>query len=544
MKRVCLPFLVGLGLMSMNALADHQAVPGEFIVKIKPGQKSNLLKSLAKNGFSLKRDLKLAFGDFILVKGSNTKSLKSISEIIYFEPNYILKAIGHNEHLGDDAKFGALWGLLNTGSNEPSKDGTTYNPTPGVQGADVNAIKAWDITKGSKAVTIAVIDTGIDYNHEDLKNNMWVNPKEIAGNNKDDDNNGYVDDVYGYNFAAKNSNPMDGNGHGTHCAGTIGAEHNSVGVAGVMSEVKMMAVKFLSDEGSGTSADAIEAINYATKMDVDLMSNSWGGGGFSQTLYDSIDAAKKKGILFIAAAGNSATNNDQSPHYPSNYEVDNVISVAAHAINDSLASFSCFGRRTVHIAAPGKNIMSSTPNNTYSVYSGTSMATPHVSGVLGLLLAKEGRLPVLEVRERVMATSIPVGSYRRTTLSGGRIDAYNLLTDTRPARATPPENWQVQNLSEIFESAHPYAVNTKLTKTYSFPNAKHIRVIIDKFSTEKGYDFVSVKSASGEVIEKLDGEGQNYTTDYVDGDSVTIEFSSDASQNAWGVKISKVEVVY
>ena len=248
-----------------------------------------------------------------------------------------------------------------------------------------------------------MIDTGIDYNHEDLKANSWTNEAEANGKpGVDDDNNGLVDDVHGYDFANKDGDPLDGHGHGTHVSGTIGAIHdNGIGVAGVMADVTMVAVKFLSDAGSGTTADAVLAIDYATSLGVDVMSNSWGGGGRSEALFDAIKRANEKGIIFTAAAGNSSSDNDQSPHYPSNYEVDNVISVAAHTNGDGLASFSSYGRRTVHVAAPGHKILSTVANNSYDVYSGTSMATPHVSGVLGLLLSKEGNLTVAEVKERL-----------------------------------------------------------------------------------------------------------------------------------------------
>ncbi len=550
MKKLIVPAVLSLGLSAVaNARpmsTEFPHVAGEVVVKVKKGFMGKLLGKSNLIGAQIERQMNLVAGDFAVVK-THSKStlglmneLKQLPEVEYVEPNFIYKAIRTN-----DPMYGKLWGLSNKGNNEPDRNGGTSG-TVGVAGADVNAERAWAITKGSKKVVIAVIDTGIDYNHPDLKDNMWVNSKEIPGNNKDDDGNGYVDDIYGWNANAKNGNPMDGNSHGTHCAGTIGAKHgNGVGVAGVMDDVSLMAVKFLSDEGSGSLADAVIAIDYATKMNVDIMSNSWGGGGFSQTLEDAIKAAKAKGILFVAAAGNDGTNNDSAPHYPSNYQVDNVVSVAAHTVGDNMASFTCFGKRTVHVAAPGHNILSTTPNNTYKVYSGTSMATPHVSGVLGLYIAQNGRQDVKAVREKLMATTVPGGAYRKTTISGGRVDAYNFLTDTRIPRQGPDDSlWTTEPLAEVFETSHPYANNMKVSKTFNFPGAKYVKLIVEKFDTESNYDFVIVKDAKGAVVEKISGAGQNYETDYAETDSVTVEFTSDSSEARWGAVIRNAKVIY
>lgn len=571
MKKMSVAAVLGLAVMSTSSFAKMSSeapfIPGEVLVKVKPGSMGKFLAKKSFLGAEVKRSLKLIAGDYLLLK-SNSKStqslvseLEGLSEVSFAEPNYIYKAIASVSSLQSiltgtvtenqsslaptDPLYGKLWGLNNTGSNEPDRNGG-QSPTAGSQGADTDAEKAWSITRGSKRVVVAVIDTGIDYNHPDLKNNMWTNDKEIAGNGIDDDQNGYIDDIHGWNAQGKNGNPMDGNAHGTHCAGTIGAEHNNgVGVAGVMSDVTLVAVKFLSDEGSGSLADAVEAINYATKLNVDVMSNSWGGGGFSQALEDSIKAAKDKGIVFVAAAGNDGTNNDSRPSYPANYQVDNVISVASHTAQDSMSTFSCFGKRTVHVAAPGSNVLSSTPKGEYKVFSGTSMATPHVSGVIGLLLSETGRLPVLELRNRLMATTVPSAAYRKTTAAGGRVSAYNLLTDTRIPRQGPNENaWRTEALPEVFETAHPYADNSKKSQTYTFPGAKYVKFVVEKYDTEAGYDFVTFKDAKGVVIEKLSGAGQNYETDYTETDSVTIDFTSDSSQARWGVVIKDVKVIY
>lgn len=552
MKKLIVPAVLSLatmtGAFAKSYTSEIPSVQGEVVVKVKKGMMSKFLGKKSFLGAEIKKSMNLLAGEFVVLKSSQKSTqglmleLRRQPEVVYAEPNFIYKAISTE---ATDPLYERLWGLSNAGNNEPNRENTGYSGTVGVAGSDINAQKAWGITRGNKKVVIAVIDTGIDYNHPDLKENMWVNTKEIPGNGIDDDNNGYIDDVYGWNAASDNGNPMDGNAHGTHCAGTIGAKHNSIGVAGVMNDVTLMAVKFLTDSGSGSLADAVEAIDYATKQNVDIMSNSWGGGGFSQTLEDAIKAAKAKGILFVAAAGNDGTNNDSSPHYPSNYQVDNVVSVASHTVSNTLSSFSCYGKRTVHVAAPGSNILSTTPGNSYKVFSGTSMATPHVSGVLGLYVAQNGRQDVKAVRDRLMATSVPSQAYRKTVMAGGRVDAYNFLTDTRIPRNEPSESeWKVEALSEVFETTHPYANNAKISKTYSFPGAKYVKLVIEKYETEANYDFITFKDAKGSVVERLSGSGVNYETDYAETDSVTVEFSSDSSETRFGTTIKNVKVIY
>jgi subtilisin family serine protease len=572
MKKMSIVAVLGLAVFSTSVFAklaslEAAYVPGEVMVKVKAGSMGKFLAKKSLLGAEVKKELNLLAGNYLLLK-SHSKStqlllseLNSLPEVSFAEPNFIYQAIGSTPSLQSllsgtvrdaqsslaphDPMYGKLWGLNNTGANEPDRNGG-YSSTPGMVGSDIAAEMAWNITRGSKRVVIAVIDTGIDYNHPDLKNNMWINEKEIPGNGIDDDGNGYIDDVYGWNAEGNHGDPMDGNAHGTHCAGTIGAEHsNGIGVAGVMGEVSLMGVKFLSDAGSGTLDDAVEAIDYATKMNVDIMSNSWGGGGFSQALEDSIKAAKDKGIMFIAAAGNDGRSNDTRPSYPSSYQVENVVSVASHTAQDNLSSFSNFGKRNVHVAAPGSNVLSSTPKGEYKVFSGTSMATPHVSGVVGLLIAEAGRLPVLEMRNRLMATAVPSAAYRKSTIAGGRVNAYNFLTDTRIPRHGPNDNdWRMEALPEVFETTHPYTDNLKQEKTYSFPGAKYVKLVIEKYDTESGYDFLTIKDAKGIVIEKISGNGSNYESDYAEGDSITVEFTSDRSQTRWGVLIKDVKVIY
>jgi thermitase len=548
---------VGLALVSATTLAANY-VPGELIVKLKPGVEKSFLNNKS-NGVELDRTIELSSGNLYVVKVNGSEKsfqqkLNDLPEVEYAEPNFIysiVKPIVEENVVNNilnqdiqanytpaDEKFGQLWGIHNTGNNAPSG-------TMGVEGADVDAVRAWEITQGNRALKVAVIDTGIDYRHPDLVDQMWTNEAELNGEEGvDDDGNGYVDDIYGYDFANNDGDPIDGHSHGTHCAGTIGATHNAIGVAGVMRDVQFVAVKFLSDSGSGSTEGAIRAIDYATKMGVDIMSNSWGGGSRSEALKEAIERANEAGIIFTAAAGNSSTNNDSSPHYPSNYEVDNVISVAATTAADELASFSCYGRNTVHIGAPGHKILSTVKDGKYASYSGTSMATPHVSGVIGLLLANEPGLTPLEVRNRVMQTSDPVRALRGKTINGGRINAYNLITNTIPDRSEPsPDKWERVNV-EAWESAHPYPVNTNEERTFTASGAKYIRLVVDKHDFENKYDFLEVRDGNGALVEKISGSGEGYASFYAETDSITVKFVSDRSVTKWGFAISHIEAQY
>jgi subtilisin family serine protease len=300
-------------------------------------------------------------------------------------PNYEMRA---GAVTPNDPDFGQLWGLSSA--------------------RGIDAPRAWELSTGSNDVVVAVIDTGVDYNHPDLNENMWRNTGEVAANGVDDDGNGIIDDVFGYNAMAENGNPMDDNLHGTHCAGTIGAVgNNRNGVVGVNHRVKLMALKFLDNKGSGSLSNAIKAIDYAVTMKRKhniarlVLSNSWGGGGYSQALYDAIDRARAAGILFVAAAGNEANDNDSSPAYPGSYDISNVVSVAAIDRDGNLAGFSNYGTTTVDIAAPGVSIYSTAPNGGYATLSGTSMATPHVSGALALLWGYDASFSVEALLKRL-----------------------------------------------------------------------------------------------------------------------------------------------
>lgn len=301
----------------------------------------------------------------------------------------------------------------------------------------IGASSAWDVRTDASNIVVGVIDTGVDYNHPDLAANMWVNSGEIAGNGIDDDANGYIDDIYGVNAVSDNGNPLDDNFHGTHCAGTVGAVgNNGIGVTGIAWRTKIMALKFLDSSGAGSLADALQVLDYALDMksrgvNLRLLNNSWGGGGYSSLLQDRITALTSAGVIFVAAAGNSGTDNDIQAIYPANFE--GAVSVAATRKDDELAHFSSYGATTVDIGAPGMNILSTMPNGAYAPLGGTSMATPHVVGALALLLAQSPSLTVDEAIARLLATADPVQSLEGVTVSGRRLNVNKLLRNIRPA---------------------------------------------------------------------------------------------------------------
>lgn len=293
----------------------------------------------------------------------------------------------------------------------------------------VKAYQAWSKSIGSSSVVVADIDTGIDYNHQDLINNLWRNTREIPGDKIDNDGNGYVDDVMGWDFINKDPLPWDDNGHGTHTSGSIAATGgNGVGISGVAQRASLMGLKFLGDDGSGTTDDAILAINYAVANGASILSNSWGGDEYSKALEDAISEAAARNVLFVAAAGNDGTNNDTLPLYPAAYNLPNVIAVAASDVDDALVDYSNYGVNSVHIVAPGDRVYSTLPGDNYGLNSGTSMACPHVAGAAVLLKSFKPELTAVQIKKILLESVDKFPEYADKIVSGGRLNVERALS--------------------------------------------------------------------------------------------------------------------
>ncbi|HEX8650835.1 MAG TPA: FG-GAP-like repeat-containing protein [Pyrinomonadaceae bacterium] len=383
-------------------------------------------------------------------------ALNARADVLYAEPNYVRRKMV----IPNDPRFREMWGLRNTGQT----DGTGHSGTPG---ADIDAEPAWTITTGSRSVVVGVIDEGVDINHPDLAANIWRNAGETPFNGVDDDANGFVDDVNGWDFFHNDATVFDGSGaypaddtdaHGTHVAGTIGAVgNNGVGVTGVNWQVSLMSLKILGREGEAGAPSSVRvtvrAYNYAKMMrdrwtssggtrgaNLRVLNNSYGGAGRSQAELDAIRALGDSGILFVAAAGNDSSNNDWLPAYPASYIAPNLISVAATTSGDLGASFTNYGASTVSMAAPGDGILSTTPNGTYDFYSGTSMASPHVAGAAALVCANSPNINVRRLKAALMYSGdlLVLQDFYTLLVSGRRLSALKALRNVAENDTTPP----------------------------------------------------------------------------------------------------------
>jgi subtilisin family serine protease len=406
-----------------NRVADNEVLvkfrnaPAANFATLRQLTQANLLEPVGRAGLYRLRSAAFSASNILT-------TLQNSPDVEYAEPNYIVTAVA----VPNDPLFSQLWGLQN-------------DTTPG---ADISAVPAWDITTGTQDNVVAVIDTGVDYNHIDLAGNIWSAPADFTVTIGGQDITCPMGS-HGFNAILRTCDPMDDFApvyHGTHVSGTIGAiGNNGVGVAGVNWTASIMGIKFLNAAGSGTNADAINAIDFAIQAkqafadsggaNVRVLSNSWGclgAGCFSRTLLDEINLAGASDMLFVAAAGNNSSNNDLSPFFPADYDTLalNVLAVAATDINDNLAFFSNYGPSTVHLGAPGVNVLSTMKGNGYQSLSGTSMATPHVSGAAALVLsACPMDTPTLV--DTLLSTVDVTPALTGLTITGGRLNVFAAL---------------------------------------------------------------------------------------------------------------------
>ena len=454
-RQIVIGFLVLVSIVGLAAADDLPYKEGEVLVRfanpnIDKSTKNSILDSIfgcscspVAKEYSIVPGLTLVKLPAGVTVEAAQSSLNQSPDILYAEPNYKRQLAA----IPNDQRFGELWGMHNIGQ------------TGGTAGADVNAPEAWEIHTGSSDIIVAVTDTGVDYNHPDLMGNMWVNTAELNGTpGVDDDGNGYIDDIYGYDFGDNDSDPMDDApfiaGHGTHVSGTIGAVgNNGIGVAGVCWDVGIMACKIADANGDLVNAAIISSIQYAINNGADVINASWGGYYYSQADYDVIRAAGNAGVLFVAAAGNEAWDNDSFlPHYPSSYNLDNIIAVMA-TDHDDLRSIwwpgfseSNYGAGSVDLAAPGSGILSCFPGGGYVQMGGTSMACPHVAGACALMWSLDPSLSYLEIKDLLLLTADKIPALEDLCVTEGRLNLHraleNIITDTLAPLPDPAE-WSV-----------------------------------------------------------------------------------------------------
>lgn len=516
----------------------RDAVPGEYVIQLKDPiaeKKIQLYADTLKTQFHAS-EIRTLNNQLLVIKreakenaDQAIRQLQALPNVAVAEPNYIYELFASP----NDPDYRKQWNINNAGQT----DGWGR---PGRFGLDIGAEKAWDITTGSKKVIVAVIDSGLNYNHPDIKDNLWTNETEAKGKTGvDDDNNGYIDDIHGYDFVNNDNDPIDDHGHGTHVSNIIGASGNqNLGMTGINWQVSIMPLKFATAEGKGNLEASIKAIKYAVKMGARILNNSWGNDRYSELLEAAIKETTAQNILFVAAAGNSSRDNDVKPIFPASLKVPNIMSVAGLDIHGYLGGFSCWGLNSVHIAAPGDSIYSLW-NDRYREMSGTSMAAPHVSGVAALLLAKEPDLPALDMKERLMRTSVPLAGLRNKVMSAGMVNAYFALSNmAAPPDPFDPEAWE-NKIPRQISSTHPYLDNKEEAWEIYIPNAKYISLYFEKLDVEKQYDMINLLNRKGSRIAKLAGADQNFWSPVIEGDYVKVVLKADSAVSTYGFDISK-----
>ena len=426
-----------------------------------------------------------------------------------------------------------MWGLSNTGLNG------------GTLGADIDAFGAWDRATG-RGVVVAIIDTGVDTSHPDLVPNLWRNAGEVAGNGVDDDGNGYIDDVNGFDFVNRDGVPDDLDEHGTHVAGSVAARgDDGYGVPGVAFGAQIMSLKFMERNRGGTSSSAAEAITYAVNHGAHIINASWGGPGQSSAIRNAISYARSRGVLFVTAAGNEGRNNETTATYPANYPLDNIVAVAASDRRDRLASFSNYGRTRVHLAAPGVDIVSTTPGEEWSYMDGTSMASPYVAGAAALVRELAPGLNPAAVRALLMSSVDPLSSGGDRIASGGRLNAFAALDLAAPAPVggaappPPPAPAEWSFVAFPIESPHPYANDfSGQVQVVAPTGATQLRLHFSRIDVESNYDFVVVKDEAGNKLAEWTGNRGAVVSETLEAASVRLHLFSDSSVTGWGLALT------
>lgn len=536
MWMVVFSLFLGISASAMDVVAD------EFVVLLKPNfkesrfLKNNKIQSYEVMGLPI-RLVKVPKALGYSAHGA-LSFLKNFPEVEIVEPNYIyqLEAIEGTEPYGgapNDTEFSKQWALANTG--QPDGWGRA-----GQVGVDAGIVKGWSLQTGRKDVIIAEIDSGVNYKHQELADNIWVNQAELNGKaGVDDDNNGFVDDIHGYDFVNNDGDPIDDHGHGTQVASVMAAKvNNGYGIAGVVWNVSLMPIKFASKDGKGTHELGIRAIQYATQMGAHIINNSWGGRNYSEILEKVVEEANKKNILFVAAAGNSGWDNAETPIFPASLKNENVISVASYDQHGQMWSGSCYGNTTVHIGAPGVDIAGIWGDSPRRMI-GTSMAAPYVAGVAALVLSQEPQLTVLELKNRLLSTARPLAGLRGKTITGGSVDAFYALSNQVPPQDfNDPIHWKNKQAVNV-STAHPYPDKVQLEWELKFPGAKEVSLFFQKFEVEYKQDRVDLFDRQGNRLYVLHGKSGKGWSPIIPGDYVKVVLVSDAVNNLYGFDITE-----
>ncbi|MCX6116463.1 MAG: S8 family serine peptidase [Proteobacteria bacterium] len=490
------PITRGLALTGATLLLSNQAFSSGYIVKVK-GDKTAYKAFLSRKAtFGGTVEQTHAAGNLVLVDFGKTDTSVKAERIANLLADPMVQYVVENK------KVHAF--------------GTTNDPDLSKQWSmeKIRAAEAWTSGVGNRKIVVAITDTGIDYTHTDIAENMWHNPKEIPGNGKDDDGNGFVDDVFGYDFNQNDGDPRDETGpknpgHGTHCAGIMGGVgNNGRGITGMSQQLSMMAVRFLGADGSGDLMGAAKAIDYAVANGANIISASWGanmGASDAQPVTDAISRANDKGVIFVVAAANDGKNNDTTDVYPANTNLPNIISVAASGSTDAKPTWSNYGFQKVHVSAPGENIWSTLAGDKFGSLSGTSMATPLVSGLVALMLSHNDKLTAPQVKAMLQSTGAQVAI---ETACECRVDA-----------AAAVERVMTNALTVIPQAA---TINTSNTLQFSATGGK------------TGYTYAS----SAESIASIDQNGllTAKTTGEV---NVTVTDSSGANNTSLRIRITE-----